>query len=74
LYKLGRTKEALTDVNKSLKLDEANSYAYKNRALIYLEMKDTGKACEDLNKALELGFTEQYGNEVKELKIKHCSP
>ncbi len=70
--KMGKLKEALALVDKSIKLMPYNSYAYKNRALIYIEMDKTKKACEDLARAVELGFTEQYGSEVNKLQAKYC--
>jgi tetratricopeptide (TPR) repeat protein len=70
--KLGKTKEALASVNRSLKFYPENSYAYRNLALIYIELKDKVKACENIQKALAWKFTEMYGNEVKELREKHC--
>jgi hypothetical protein len=35
-------------------------------------MKQQEKACEDLQHAVQLGFTPMYGNEVQELIEKHC--
>ena len=55
---------AMKDINKSLDLYASNSYAYKIRALIYIEKGKIKKACEDLETALELRDTKQYGNEV----------
>ena len=70
--KLGDLKGALDDVDRSLKMDPTNSYAYRNRALVYIGMKKMKKVCADLNKAKELGFKQQYGNEVDELLEKYC--
>ncbi len=72
-YKMHNNKEAMEDINTSLKMDENNSYAYKNRAVVYIDEGQTEKACEDLRKARQLGFTEKYGNEVELLIQKHCS-
>jgi len=63
---------ALQDVNKSIGLYPGNSYAYRNRALIYLALNKTGEACADLDAALSLGFAQRYGPEVAELKNKNC--
>jgi len=63
---------AMEDIQKSIELDPENSFAYKNRALIYLSTDSISLACTDLNKALELGFTKDYGNEVLELSEKYC--
>ena len=49
-----------------------NSYAYRNRALVNLELKQNDKACTDLEAAMKFRFTEQYGPEVKELYEQHC--
>ena len=62
----------MTDINHSLILLPNNSYAYKNRALVYLNRKDNDKGCADLNKAIELGYTEQYGDEVIKLINENC--
>jgi Tfp pilus assembly protein PilF len=64
---MGNLTEAKIDIEKSLELDGKNSYAYKNLALYYIEMKNTTKALTSLNKAKDLGFKELYGNEVDEL-------
>ena len=70
--KLGNTKEALKDVNKSLKIKEFNAYAYKNRALIYIELGQNENACLDLKQAIDYGYSQQYGDEVKELIKTNC--
>lgn len=69
---LGDTKGALADVNKSLKLYPDNSYAFRNRALIYIAQDKLDKACEDITTALDLQYTKNYGNDVLELQKKHC--
>ncbi len=70
--KLGNYEAALKDINFSLKLYPENSYAYRNRALVYIEMKKTDEACKDLKKANELGYSISYGKEVNQLLEKHC--
>ncbi|MDB4835465.1 tetratricopeptide repeat protein [Cyclobacteriaceae bacterium] len=70
--KTGDTKGALKDVNTSLKIYELNPYAYRNRALIYIESGKKEKACEDIQRSLDLDFTKSYGNEVLELQAKNC--
>lgn len=69
---LGDKKGAYEDIMKSINLNAINSYAYRVRALVYLARKEKLKACEDLQNALDLGFTEEFGNEVVDLKAKHC--
>ena len=43
--------EALSDIEKSISLDSTNSFAYKNRALVYIGLDSLHLACDDLNKA-----------------------
>ncbi|MEZ5197050.1 MAG: tetratricopeptide repeat protein [Bacteroidales bacterium] len=71
-YKLGLFEEALTDVDKSIQFDPKNAFAYKNRALIFIEMDSINKVCSDLNRAIELGFTQNYGNEASDLQRQYC--
>ncbi|HWJ28473.1 MAG TPA: tetratricopeptide repeat protein [Flavisolibacter sp.] len=71
-YKLNDLKGAMADISKSLSIYPANSYAYRNRALVYIAQKQISKACDDLSTAIRYGFTEMYGNEVKELQSKYC--
>jgi tetratricopeptide (TPR) repeat protein len=63
----GRIEAGLRDINLSLEIDPSNSYAYKNRAIVYLHVNKKEKAFEDLQKAVELGYEEYYGDEVNEL-------
>lgn len=71
-FKLGDIEGALKDINYSLKLDATNSWAYKNRAEIYISQNKLDKACKELEKANELGFSLKYGDAVNELIKKHC--
>lgn len=70
-YKMGHYDEALKHINYSLSQDAKNSYAYKNRALVYLAQGKELLACADLQKALDLGYTQKYGKEVEELLAKY---
>lgn len=63
---------AMADINKSILLFPENSYAFRNRALIYLEKGDIISACNDLETALRLGFTEIHGDEVLDLLHEIC--
>lgn len=63
---------ALSDINKSIELYPGNSYAYRNRALICIAMEDRQKACADIEAGLKREFTKVYGEELLELKKKHC--
>ncbi|MBI9038287.1 MAG: tetratricopeptide repeat protein [Bacteroidales bacterium] len=70
--KMKKYKEALDDIMFSLTLDSLNSYAYRNKALIFIALNNKHVACVDLQKAIELGYTEKYGNDVQELIDKNC--
>ena len=64
---------ALLDINKSISIYPENSYAYMVRALILIEKKELIRACLDISKSLDEGFTEMYGERVKELKKTYCN-
>jgi tetratricopeptide (TPR) repeat protein len=72
LLQLGKKTEAMEDINRSIKVLPTNSWAYKVRALVHIANDDTKKACKDLQTALDKGYTEQYGEEVRELIKEHC--
>jgi tetratricopeptide (TPR) repeat protein len=72
-YKLNDLTGALEDINNSIQLFPGNSYAFKNRGLVYIAMKKSKDACADFQKALNLGFTKEYGNEVEDLVKKYCT-
>lgn len=72
-YKLGELDQALEDIDRSIELNPANSYAYKNRALIYIAMGKAADACTDLRTALDLNYTLKFGTEVEELYVEHCN-
>jgi Tfp pilus assembly protein PilF len=65
-------KGANQDISKSISLDETNAYAYRTMALLMIEQKKEKKACELLNKALLLGYAEEYDDEVDNLIKLHC--
>jgi Flp pilus assembly protein TadD len=66
-FKQGNVKEGLRGVNLSLKLDPSNAYAYKFRGVIYQAQGKLNLAREDFLKALELGYTQKYDDEVGRL-------
>lgn len=70
--KLEQLEAALTTINRSIELQPGNSYAYRNKGLILLEMKDTESACNAFQQAIQLNFTPQYGDEVSKLMEEHC--
>lgn len=71
-HMLGSNDEALDLINKSLKGNDQNSYAYMVRADIYLALGKTKKSCKDWEKALSYGYTREYGNKVQEMVDKYC--
>lgn len=71
-FKLNDVMDGLEDINHSIKLNGQNSFAFRNRALIFIEMDSLLPACSDLQKALELGFSKDYGPEVKTLVDTYC--
>jgi tetratricopeptide (TPR) repeat protein len=68
----GDVEAGLKDINKSLTINPTNSYAYRNRALVYIKIKEKEKACEDLYQAKRLGFDKEFGPEVQDLIYKYC--
>jgi tetratricopeptide (TPR) repeat protein len=71
-YMLKDYKGALEDLQQAINLNPDDPYIYRNRALIFITIKNTGMICLDLKKALELGFTQKYGKEVEELIKEYC--
>ena len=71
-YKAGDHALALKNINYSLQRIASNSYAYKNRALVFFATHKKKAACQDLLKAQQLGYLEEYGEEVEELLKQHC--
>lgn len=71
-YKQGQYDNALNYISKSISLDSKNSYAYRNRALVYIELGLIEESCEELKQAKEKGFKLNYGDEVDLLISKHC--
>lgn len=70
--KTGDLKGAREDCEKSIKLNDTNSWAYRNLGLICIAEGSREAACSAFEKALLLGFTEQYGGEVRNLQKQHC--
>lgn len=71
--KLGEPRTGLKDVNASIEQFPSNSYAYRNLGLIYMELRDYDKACAAFKEAIAKGFTEMYGDEVKQLIKENCT-
>lgn len=69
---MGDLDGGLEDINNSILKMPYNSYAFRNRALLHIKQHKKAEACADLNKALELGFSKEYGSEVEDLIKKYC--
>lgn len=72
LYLLKRYDEALHYVNRSLKLLPDNAYAWRNRAFIYEALGEQEKCCADVERALQLRYTEMWGDDLLQLQQKLC--
>ncbi len=70
---LGKLDEAEQDIDRSIEIHSDNSYAYKNKAILLIEKKQTADACKMLDKANELGYSLIYDEEVNELIDQHCN-
>ena len=68
LFKSGEVKSGLKFINESLIFHPVNSYAYYNRALIYINDNNIPLACKDLQKCKNLGGI----NLTTELINKYC--
>ncbi len=71
-YKLGDNKGAMKDFAEAEKLTPYDPYMYKNRALVYIAMGKNREACLELYRAISLGYSEMYGNEVEKLINAYC--
>jgi len=66
----GKVVEGFKLINESIQLNEFNSYAYKNRAKVYLLNGNIELAKKDLLLAQKLDYKIDYDNEVDELLLK----
>jgi tetratricopeptide (TPR) repeat protein len=72
-HMLGDNNEALKDIRKSIELDPTNSWVFKNYAIILFAEDKRKDACFQLERAVKLGYTKMYDNEVVELQQKNCN-
>lgn len=70
-YKMGDTEKAIKDIELAARKKAGNPLVSRNLGVIALE---TGAktACGYFQQALKEGFTERYGDEVKDLVHEHC--
>lgn len=71
-FKSGDPEGAIDDIEASIRIDASNAYAYRNLALVFFGVGRHDDACEACEKALELGFTREWGDEVKRLYDEKC--
>jgi len=69
---LGNLELARASVESSIRINSLNSYAYRNLAFVEKAEGNMDKACENLDIALEKGFTYLWGDEVEQLKAEWC--
>jgi tetratricopeptide (TPR) repeat protein len=60
----GDYKAALESINHSLALEPSNSFAYRNRAIVYHHMQRYTESAHDQQRAKALFYEEQYGQLV----------
>jgi len=71
-YKLEDYELAKTFIKQSLEIYPINAFAYKNLALIDIALKNVESACKNIQKSINLGFVNQFGNEIIELQKENC--
>lgn len=71
-YQIGDTVKAERDLSLAVRKNPTNAYAYRSLGIIDLAQGQQASGCAHLRKALELGFTATYGNEVEELVSRQC--
>jgi tetratricopeptide (TPR) repeat protein len=69
---VGDVKGARKDIETAIRKDPSNAYAYRNLAHLELHLGRTDAACSAMEKALQFGFTKQYGNEIVDLRRSSC--
>ncbi len=70
---VGKSKDGIKDIEKSLKIDPSNSYAYRNLAIIYSAIGETDEACKNAIRAIELNFSTNYGGEMELFYKNNCT-
>ena len=70
-YTITKSLKCKKIINKSITIDPSNSYAFKNRAIVYLAIGKKEAAHEDLIHAVNLGYEDYWGNEVNTLLDEH---
>ncbi|MEM9023138.1 MAG: tetratricopeptide repeat protein [Bacteroidota bacterium] len=71
-YRKKDYQQALEDINASIAGYPTNAYAYRNLALVYIDLEQFDEACRTLQYALYYGYTSRYGDDVEQLVKTHC--
>jgi len=71
-YKLKQNDKAIHDYQKAIELDSTQVTFYTNLALVYYHEDLFTKACEQIEKAEQLGFKIENKKEIKQIKEKSC--
>ena len=72
-FNLHDNENALNDIDQAIRLYPDYAYAYRNRGIIYVSQARYSEGCPDFHRALQLGFTKQYDDEVDDLFEKYCT-
>lgn len=64
--------KALYSINTSINLQPQNPYGYKIKGLIYLEQKQVEEGCNNLFKALQMGYLENVSYDMLDIYMKNC--
>lgn len=70
-HKLGESEKGIADLEKALKIDNNNAFAYRNLGVIYHDLGNYEKSCEYLKKAKELGYEQIYDRYDLEDYLEH---
>jgi tetratricopeptide (TPR) repeat protein len=71
-YMNNELEKAKEQVDKSIQMFDSNSYAYKNKALIYSKLGLVEEACNALQEAIKFEYDKVSPKEVDELKKSLC--
>lgn len=70
---VGTFQQAVQDATQAITLDPSLAYAYRTRAIAHGNLEQNDAFCRDLQTALDRGFTQKHGPEVRDLYDEYCS-
>ncbi len=71
-YSIGEVDKAVKDIRLAGRKNPENAYVQRNMGVIMLAKGNKEAACMHFKLALEMGFTQRYGDEVGTLYTEHC--